>query len=117
MGPRAPLFRLPNGAAVHSISSVGVLWMAMRYDMTLPSQIRRLRRKALGSHRLSFGSRELENVIASVRKQASLSKKILLLAKTREIFHLWHVIHRPFSYSFAILAGIHIAVVLLFGYF
>ena len=113
----ALLFRLPDASRVQAMSSVAVLWMALRYDLTLPFQIRRLRRKALGSDRLSFGSRDLENVISSVRRQAALSKKILLLSKTQEIFRLWHVIHRPFSYSFAILAGIHIVVVLLFGYF
>jgi hypothetical protein len=32
------------------------------------------------------------------------------------VFHLWHVIHRPFSYSFALLAVIHIAVVTMMGY-
>jgi hypothetical protein len=32
------------------------------------------------------------------------------------VFHLWHVIHRPFSYSFAILSILHVTVVLLLGY-
>ena len=32
------------------------------------------------------------------------------------VFNLWHVIHRPFSYSFAILAILHIVVVLGMGY-
>jgi hypothetical protein len=30
--------------------------------------------------------------------------------------HLWHVVHRPFSYAFALLASIHIPIVLLLGY-
>jgi hypothetical protein len=44
----------------------------------------------------------------TARKQASLSKRILFLSRTKQVFNLWHVIHRPFSYSFAILAILHI---------
>jgi hypothetical protein len=33
------------------------------------------------------------------------------------MFHLWHVIHRPFSYSFAILACVHIGFALFIGYY
>ena len=113
----APLFRLPGPTVLQSMSALSVLWMAMRFDLNFPFQIRRLRRKAVASHRDSLGSQDLEDVISSVRKQASLSKKILLLSKTQELFRLWHIIHRPFSYSFAILAGIHILVALLLGYF
>jgi hypothetical protein len=113
----APLLHLPSAAAVQSMSALAALWVATRHDFALPFHVRRLRRKALGSHRGSLGAEDLENVISSVRLQVALSKKILFLSKMQEIFRLWHIIHRPFSYSFVILAGIHIVVVLLFGYF
>ena len=58
---------------------------------------------------------ELEQVIELARKEASLSKRILFLSRSQQVFHLWHVVHKPFSYSFAVLAGIHIFVALLFG--
>jgi hypothetical protein len=29
---------------------------------------------------------------------------------------MWHIIHRPFSYAFAILALIHISLALYMGY-
>jgi hypothetical protein len=59
---------------------------------------------------------ELEFAIQTARKQASLSKRILFLSRTKQVFNLWHVVHRPFSYSFAILAILHIVVVLGMGY-
>jgi hypothetical protein len=59
---------------------------------------------------------KLEPVIALAQKQAKLSKRILFLSRTQQVFKLWHVVHRPFSYAFAILALIHIAVVLYMGY-
>jgi hypothetical protein len=124
-GDFVPLLRLPDAAAVQSISAVGTLLRTIRYDLTQPWRIWRLRRKAFGSLGTGpFGAatrrlqeRDLENVISCVKKQASLSKRILFLSKTQQLFQLWHIVHLPFSYSFAILALIHIAVALLLGYF
>jgi hypothetical protein len=65
---------------------------------------------------LATGKPELEFAIQTARKQASLAKRILFLSRTKQVFNLWHVIHRPFSYSFAILAILHIVVVLGMGY-
>jgi hypothetical protein len=52
-----------------------------------------------------------------VRQKASLSKRILFLDRTQRVFHLWHVVHRPFSYAFAVLAVIHIINAIRLGYF
>jgi hypothetical protein len=60
---------------------------------------------------------QVEDVIAAARKQSRLRTKILFLDKTRRVFHLWHVVHRPFSYSFLALVLIHVVVVILLGYF
>jgi len=43
-------------------------------------------------------------------------QSIAFLARTQKIFQLWHVIHRPFSYAFAILAILHIGIALFMGY-
>jgi hypothetical protein len=127
LGPEdfAPLLQLPSASVVQSMSALGVLWLAMRYDLARPSRIWELRRKAIRS----FGGvasfhgvvrshhPPLETAIECVKEQASLIKKTLLLSKMQEMFQLWHVVHRPFSYSFSILAVMHIAVALVFGYF
>ena len=65
-----------------------------------------------------LGTRDakLEHVIAVAKKQAKLSKRILFLSRTEQVFNLWHVVHRPFSYAFAILALVHIGLVLYMGY-
>jgi hypothetical protein len=64
---------------------------------------------------LPSGDAEIERVIVMARKQAALGKRILFLSRSQQVFHLWHVVHKPFSYSFALLAGLHIVVVMLFG--
>jgi hypothetical protein len=121
----APLLRLPAAATVASLSLARVLWLALRYDVMRPWRMRALRRKALrsvGSHAACggmFGSQgaQVDHIIECVKEQAALTKKTLLLAKSQEMFQLWHIIHRPFSYSFVILGGIHVVVELLLGYY
>jgi hypothetical protein len=58
----------------------------------------------------------LEHAVSVARNQARLSKRILFLTRTEQVFNLWHVVHRPFSYAFAILALIHIGLALYMGY-
>jgi hypothetical protein len=59
---------------------------------------------------------KLERAIGVAQKQAKLSKRIVFLSRTQQVFNLWHVVHRPFSYAFAILALIHIGLALYMGY-
>jgi hypothetical protein len=62
------------------------------------------------------GNRALERAIDAARDEAALAKRILFLSRSQQVFHLWHVVHKPFSYSFAALALIHIFVVINLGY-
>ncbi len=119
----APLFRLPKADRVRSEPIVVALASMMYLDLLRFFHIARLRRGALGfwgklgtlGGILASGNAEVERVVDMARTQAGLSKRILFLSRTQQVFHLWHVIHRPFSYSFALLALIHITVVLWFG--
>src|ERR1700686_233573 len=61
-------------------------------------------------------NQKLERAIRVAQKQASLSQSIVFLTRTQQIFQLWHVVHRPLSYAFAILAVLHIGIALLMGY-
>jgi len=58
----------------------------------------------------------VEHVVRLVRQKASLSKRVVFLDQSQRVFHLWHVIHRPFSYAFAVLAIVHIVVVMGLGF-
>ncbi len=121
----APLLRLPDPEAVEQLSIARVLWLMFCLDVARPFQVSRLRRRALSSAGiiLTLGGllpsrhKELESVIRAVRKQSWLSTKMLFLKRIHEVFHLWHVVHRPFSYSFAVLVVAHITVALLLGYY
>jgi len=121
----ALLLEVPSPAQVRRMSLISVLWTIFHLDLRRPFLVSRLRRRILtASESLrTFGGfrasshRDLEAVIANVRLQARLRTKVAFLDRLRQMFHLWHVIHRPFSFSFALLVLVHIGVVVMLGYF
>lgn len=118
------IFNVPTADHIRKIGAFGGLCEMIVMDVRRPFQVAALRRSVSSTGRrvlslggiLSSGDSEVERVIELVREKASLSKKVIFLGTTQKIFHLWHVIHRPFSYAFALLAVMHIAVVMGLGF-
>ena len=106
------LYDLPTPDDVEHMPMIIALLYMILIDLRRPFQVSLLRLQAagFGAWLLSlFGLRrtkdlKLERGIAVARRQAGLSKRILFLQRTQQVFNLWHVVHRPFSYAFAILA-------------
>jgi len=119
------LLRLPSPERVERWPVVFALVYMFVLDLIRPFRIARIRRHALdvGEKFSTLGGlratrhRELEKAIATAREEASLAKRILFLSRSQQVFHLWHVVHKPFSYTFALLAIIHIVVVFMMGFF
>jgi hypothetical protein len=91
---------------------------------------RKIKIAALRRHHLAVGEQvstlggflktrhvELERAIQVASDEAAISKRVLFLSCSQKVFHLWHVVHKPFSYTFALLAIIHIVLVTMMGYF
>lgn len=118
------LYILPTRDQVAKTSLIGSLLSMFLIDFKRPFRSSRARYRQLGLGPWLFscfglfatGDHKLERAIRVAQKQAGLSKRVLFLSRTHQVFHLWHVVHRPFSYAFAILAIIHISLVLVMGY-
>jgi len=119
------LLRLPGKESVSCLPMPVALVYMMFLDVARVFRVASIRR-----HALPFGQKlttlagflptsntGLERSIALAREEASLAKRVLFLSRSQQVFHLWHVVHKPFSYSFAVLALIHIVVVMMMGYF
>jgi len=121
----ARIFAMPSSEAVRKSAALVTLGQMIMLDLRRPFQIAAMRRQASSFGQVirsfgglfSTGNPEVERIVRLVRQKASLSKRILFLAQAERIFHLWHVIHRPFSYAFAVLAVIHIVNAVRLGYF
>jgi hypothetical protein len=118
------LYHLPTPQAVAHSTTVEALLSMFLIDFKRPFQVSLVRLQTAGVGPWLFslgglratGDLKLERAIRVASTKASLSKRILYLSRTQQVFQLWHVIHRPFSYAFAILAVLHIGIALFMGY-
>lgn len=119
------LLRLPSKENVSRLPMPIALVYMMFLDLARVFRVASIRRHALPLGQkfttlagfLPTGNISLERAISLAREEASLAKRVLFLSRSQQVFHLWHVVHKPFSYSFAVLALIHIVVVMMMGYF
>lgn len=118
------LYELPTPEEVAKTPMFASLLCMFLIDFKRPFKASwvRLQEAGFGPWLLSFcgllatRDRKLERAIRVAQKQAALSKRILFLTRTQQVFRYWHVVHRPFSYAFAILAILHIGIALFMGY-
>jgi hypothetical protein len=118
------LYDLPTQQDVEHMPMMVALVYMILIDLKRPFRLSLLRLQSGGvvSWLFSFfgllrtRDAKLERAIGVAQKQAKLSKRIVFLSRTQQVFNLWHVVHRPFSYAFAILALIHIGLALYMGY-
>ena len=116
--------RIPSREHIRKIGPLRAVVEMLALDMSRPFHVARLRRASCGfsgwllslGGLLSTGNQNVEEIVQLVRKKAQLSKRVVFLDQTQKVFHLWHVIHRPFSYAFALLAVLHIVVVSGLGF-
>jgi hypothetical protein len=123
-GELTAAFHVPDVEMVRHKSAIGALLWMFVLDLARPFRVASLRRRVLGfggsiaslGGLLPSHNAELEQIVRAARRQASLSKRMVFLSRTQQVFQLWHVVHRPFSYAFVVLALLHIVTVMLFGY-
>jgi len=119
----ASLLNVPTAQDIRKMNLIQALCVMIEIDLGRPFRVSRLRRKILhGPQRiatlggwLASHDPNLESIVANIRRQARLRMAIAFLDRTQRIFHLWHVIHRPFSISFVVLIVVHIIVQLSVG--
>jgi hypothetical protein len=51
-----------------------------------------------------------------VRQKAQVHRRILLWDRVHELFHYWHVLHKPFALVMYLFMMVHVAVALVTGY-
>jgi hypothetical protein len=121
---RRLLFKLPAPNSVSHWSAFRALSYMVASDLARPFRVARLRLQVMGIKRgvrsmlgtLAPRNFLLEEVILLARKRAVLSRRILFLSHAQQVFKLWHVVHKPFSYAFAVLALAHIGVAMMLGF-
>jgi hypothetical protein len=99
--PRAPLLllllRMPW-------SSLAMRWRLRAFRHRLRGDLRNAPRPLL------------REVTRAVRQKAMLERRLVLWSRLQQLFHYWHVFHKPFALVMYLFMVVHIAVALLTGY-
>jgi hypothetical protein len=117
------LLRMPNAQRVRRLPIPIALVYMVILDIMRKFGVARLRRHASGQYFVTFFGfvptrhRDVEKAVQAAAEEAALSKRLLFLSRSQKVFHAWHVIHKPFSYAFAVLALMHIGLQFVLGYF
>ena len=119
-----PLLQVPSPEQVAHWPLVVVLGYFVTSDLARPFLIAGLRLRTMSAAEavrclggLAPGKNaRLEWMLGLARQRAELSQRIVFLPRAQQAFRLWHIIHRPFSYAFAVLAIVHIVVAMLLGF-
>ena len=70
-------------------------------------------------HRLraaGAGAALATETVALVAEREALQRRIALLGRTKKLFDLWHVLHKPLVYVMLAIAALHVFVAVYFGY-
>jgi hypothetical protein len=108
------LRQLDAVAAQGTGAQTSLVALALRFpidSLQLSLRLRRFRRRFPPRHRHLRRRYEL-----LVRQKAALRRRILLWQRVRELFHYWHVFHKPFAVVMYLFMVVHIGVAWMTGY-
>ncbi len=91
-----------------------VLFTIVKDDMLRPFKFRHRQTEIA---ELKEVPREVRrNVIRIARRRSLLTRKILLLNQVQQLFHYWHVLHKPFAIIMYTVMIVHVGVAIWTGY-
>jgi len=81
----------------------------LRLRVRLATVRRQLRRDGVELH-------DLDEAIALASDRAVIVRRLSHLQRTRHLFELWHVFHRPLVAGMIVIVGLHVAIAIYLGY-
>jgi hypothetical protein len=93
---------------------LGAIWAIFADDLSLWYRLHALQRLLLAESKIN--RTDISRLLSMIKERSIVERKIAYLSTAQQLFHYWHVIHRPFAYAMIIIAVIHILVAALLGY-
>ena len=84
-------------------------------DLSRPFRFIKLRRYIL-KHSPDMPPKAIYRIIHLSKTKALLYRRKIFLGTVSNIFHYWHVIHKPFAWVMIIIMLVHVSVTILMGY-
>ena len=92
---------------------LGVLVDGLTFDLHRRRQLRIFRQEF---ERSRISGRLLARLSHLALRRSVLRRRMEMLEQSRRLFHLWHVIHLPFTIVMFVILFIHVGVAVAFGY-
>lgn len=83
-------------------------------DITRPFKTKRLKRDLAQTYNVDYTM--IDEICSLTRRKNLLERKILLFDQIQQLFHYWHVFHKPFAIIMYIIMLVHIGVAIWLGY-
>ncbi len=94
--------------------ALSAIFSMIQDDITGTFKLRNLRNEYV--QQFHFPAQKVKEVMKVARKKAKLERRIDMLGAMQQIFHYWHIIHKPFAIIMYLIMVIHVAVAIVFGY-
>ncbi len=108
--PRGRYMRLrPGRGQLVDLSSLA------RLSLSYLSRTRRLRR-SLRKAGTDLPAPVIDEVIALAKESSLLERRIAQVDSMNEMFHYWHIFHKPFAVVMYVIMVLHVGVAVAFGY-
>lgn len=90
------------------------LWAILLDDLKRPLRMHRVKKKY--SSELDISPAVRNEIFDILLKKTMLTRRILFLNRVQQLFHYWHVFHKPFAVIMYIIMIVHVAVAVWLGY-
>ncbi len=101
--------------AIDSVNGLSALFKIMANDLKRPFLLNKLKRE-IRAQNLRIPPEIFAQVMHIVKQKSLLLRKKACLDTANQVFHYWHVIHKPFAYVMIIIMFVHVMVAVTFGY-
>jgi hypothetical protein len=99
-----------NGA---NVGLASLVWSLIRMDFSRFQRFHALRVLLKNS---AVDEHVIKEIVRLADERIVLKQRIDMLQQVHQVFHYWHVIHVPFSFTLFAILAIHIGVSIAFGY-
>ncbi len=112
----AEFLQLENELGLHfaSGSFTRVFFSLLFVDLILFFKRPRIRKQL--KQRFQISGTKINTLIQLTVQQAKLEQRIHFLTQIQQIFHYWHVIHKPFALLMYLIMFIHVGIAVWLGY-
>jgi hypothetical protein len=95
-------------------SELAILISFLLADLFRFFRVKKIRKILRRSTRLS--KKQIRILLGLMKKKAFIHRRLILWNKIHQLFHYWHVFHKPFAFIMYLIMVIHVALTVFFGY-